>query len=606
MADYRLLFTALKDLQSTIRVSSILDTASKERLSVRAIAKRIVDAERGRFTPRKWTDRERAAAALVKILGGRRGTSVAQNAYGAPSNSTIRKSIAQLDIRPSNSIADLHADVTHNLEVHGYPLVPSDKPLPPITVTATIGVDEVASAETYAYHKGKGQMFGQCTMHTSLDPTLDSAETYNTWADAVEAEDVHRGTQLSVYALQLNADRGMDTKPIAILSVCASGRTKDVERKRFDMIIDLCRQILRPHGVLLTGLETDGDAPRRAMAQDVTEKDTIDERDGRISAQVGQMVGFSRRIGRVRPGVFVGQGYDMKHIVKRNRTAYARKEGITVGKTQIAPAVLLQHLHDDYPDVARKTLATLLYPADAMNVPAAVQLLQFVTKLRDVDQLPVDTNPILVEQRRALNFLGKISHHILAPLTDVKADLATGLLHWATASYLIGVHAFVNPSNGFQPEVVHDMTATIHQQFINVLIANIEDPTIRYWLVRSGTDGLEALFAILRAMRPNDTTLDPIKFAALAGQLAEVARSLDKYPELGRGRSDRRNISSVSLSPTRGRRSCTDTCCLPARGNGSRQAERLRRRPHRRKRRCPRGLEPGLRQRARHRREVRL
>jgi hypothetical protein len=64
--------------------------------------------------------------------------------------------------------------------------------------------------------------------------------------------------------------------------------------------------------------------------------------------------------------------------------------------------------------------------------------------------------------------------------------------------------------------------------------AKVDNPNGQFWVILCGTDWLEELFGILRAMIGNDANLDILQLVCRLAGTTEISNILAKYPHWGR------------------------------------------------------------------------
>ncbi len=184
---------------------------------------------------------------------------------------------------------------------------------------------------------------------------------------------------------------------------------------------------------------------------------------------------------------------DPKHLVKRLR-------GILISEVKtikiIEKSINKQHLIQAIPNIK----SSLLNPKDYQNVPAAVELLESLSKL-DCDEF--DRNKVSIDVGREIKLLSIIIEHFLILFTDVRVSLIDQLSSLAALSFILFYVQRRNKTSFITNSLYTDIQMTIQDAFwvtyqFQTHGFEVEDEDLKVFLNQLGTDQLEALFSVIR------------------------------------------------------------------------------------------------------------
>ena len=232
---------------------------------------------------------------------------------------------------------------------------------------------------------------------------------------------------------------------------------------------------------------------------------------------------------------------DPKHIIKRFATMIRSPSGIQLGDTHLKTDDFFITL-TIFETVTEDKARLLLNPADKQNVPQAVNLLQTLLDIHNIN-LNTIANPTHRHRVKAAIFLATILCYFLFPFIKVEMSLSEQIQSLSTFSHLITAFHLKHRSGFMNNALFGDAQAIVKSIIFNVARLQTIRPTIKYHILLEGTDRLEGVFSHART-QDHSRNFDILQLAHKLSVGAEINAILERNPDLDRGHA-RRNLIGV-------------------------------------------------------------
>lgn len=223
---------------------------------------------------------------------------------------------------------------------------------------------------------------------------------------------------------------------------------------------------------------------------------------------------------------------DLKHIVKRLRSALLHESGIWIRGVHLTPQIIQTHLRDD--GLSPLHIHSMFNPSDLQDIPLAYNLLEDIWSLPSASSV---AKPAYARTREVLRIYGAICYHVTFLYVCVNLSLAEQLEHLSCAAHLtLSVYAESDSKHRMAPTPLYiDIMIMIKNVFFCIAKAKVDTPEAWFFIILLGTNRLETLFGILRTMIGNDANLDVYQLALRLTGSTKVANILAKHPQWDKG-----------------------------------------------------------------------
>ena len=387
-------------------VSKILTTALRNNMSAPRMIERLEDIISGVFKPRggNWGPRELDVAFLIKAYGGPRLLYVMQKADAYPSNSTLRtrKKIPELLVSTGKPTSmEINSNISAFLGKEGRQPSSSAK-----FIGQCLMIDGVALEEVCRYDSNQNAVLGLCREHSTRDDsivlTMDDINRIHDHLFKNQSNPCHHAKDGTVAAIApVTGETHYYPVPMLLSGSC---KTENADALRDWISHFLLAYRDNPFGEALHGpiytFATDGESTFRKVRLGLCLSEDLDQNSemGKIAYS---LPGMNCRTGH---GGIIGTS-DPKHTMKRMATAIRSPKGIQLGDINITSTFVLESLIK-LPNMTSEKAASLLNPADKQNVPKAVNLLECLIDLGELN-LRRETPANFYKLKRAA-FLGRI------------------------------------------------------------------------------------------------------------------------------------------------------------------------------------------------------
>ncbi|KAJ7023838.1 hypothetical protein C8F04DRAFT_969797 [Mycena alexandri] len=535
ISEYRrmTMLLAANDIPGLRRMLTVL---AKRGANPRAICATLTRAINGTFATRGgFNERDLDVGWLVKAIGGPRLLYALSKSHGLPSATTVRKHKKIPKLLPSVGMPtkeEISANIASFLD-------PDIKPAPqPLSEGGQLPgnvlmFDGIALETKCRYCPYRNAILGLCREHLHLvNTSLDSLESVEDvrlalQKDKKESGKVCFGSDATVVAIAPYAREDHYT-PIPLVLSPSDKTEKGAQLAKWMQVV-LDTWDTHPQGRALHGridaLASDGDSSYRLVKHLICMVQEVDP-DSPLGKIVRPLLGlncFTSKDGQL-------STCDPKHILKRDATLMRNSNGIMVGKTNIQPQDIVEHLAA-LPDVTLTQAKELLDPSDKQNVPKAVSLIQRLYHLKD---LPLPDNPTAIQTRKSIAFFSRVLSYFLLPFITVEMSLSEQVESLSAYTFLAATLEMKHGSFCFTGPLYSDSQATIKNIIFTIAKMQLVNPNLKFYIIMEGTDRLEVVFSDCRT-QDHARNFD---IEQLAGKLAVgvlINSTFEKNPDLDRG-----------------------------------------------------------------------
>ncbi|KAJ7025828.1 hypothetical protein C8F04DRAFT_1046127 [Mycena alexandri] len=534
ISEYRrmTMLLAANDIPGLRRMLTVL---AKRGANPRAICSTLDRAINKTYAARGgFNERDLDVGFLVKAIGGPRLLYALSKSHGLPSATTIRRHKKNPKLLPSIGIPtreEISANIASFLDPD---IKPPPQPLEGGGLPGNVLMFDGIALETKCrYCPYRNAILGLCREHSHLVNTsvesLESVEDVRCalQKDKKESGKVCFGSDATVVAIAPYARQDHYTPIPLVLS--PSDKTEKGAQLAEWMQVVLDTWDTHPQGRVLHGridaLASDGDSSYRLAKHLICMVKEVDPTSplGKI---VCPLLGLNCYMSKDEQL----STCDPKHIVKRDATLLRNSNGIMVGKTNIQPHDIVEHLAA-LPDVTLAQAKELLDPSDKQDVPKAVTLIQRLCHLKD---LPPPSNPIQTETRRSIAFFSRVLSYFLLPFITVEMSLSEQVESLSTYAFLAAALEMKHGSFCFTGPLYSDSQATIKNIIFTIAKMQLVNPNLKFYIIMEGTDRLEVVFSDCRT-QDHARNFD---IEQLAGKLAVgvlITPGAITNPDLDRG-----------------------------------------------------------------------
>ncbi|KAI0370301.1 hypothetical protein BV20DRAFT_944684, partial [Pilatotrama ljubarskyi] len=428
------------------------------------------------------------------------------------------------ELHPSISFPT-EAEVIHNVST----FFDSDiTPPPSVRSGFCLMIDRISIDERGTYWRGTNEIVGLCWEHTeNVDLRVLSVETVQHVAAAVSGDQplCHYGKECTVAALALFRATHYTGVPVLVSATCKSEKAEEMV-KWMQMVLDVWRRIGQDvHGPIWC-ITTDGDGMfRRAkflflLAHELDPAPPLHQK-------LYLLKGLNLKTGP--DGITMDADY--KHINKRFATLLRHREGNLVLNSIINRDTLARFLLK-LPGMNPAKVAELIDPSDHQNVPKAVQLLQKVRALTDLEASKF--TPSEHKSHVALCLLGELFYAFLEPFFNLDLTLSEQLNLLSCYSPLAFIMYRHHQTSFMTSQLYADTQMTVKNIFFCVAKQQLIDPTKPYYIIHNGTDRLERNFCNVRT-QDHARNFDTLNLSQKLSVASLISSILMRHPNLDRG-----------------------------------------------------------------------
>ncbi|KAJ7457020.1 hypothetical protein FB451DRAFT_1142947 [Mycena latifolia] len=521
LTDYRRLAFAVAE-SNYPRLTQLLSAGLRNGASPRKLINLLGDVVEGtvKYTPRPSTDSRTIDISLMAyILGGRKLLYALCHGSGLPSLRTLRRHMAFTRIMPTIGTISL-SDIAHNIEeVVLKPRAAAGRTKPR---GVSLLIDETALEQRAVHFRHNNRVGGICWRHSpAVNLLLNTYEAALKLAQDIKAGRAHLAKEMTVVAASCFGEAG--TYPILALPACKKMNADDSET-----IYQVVTEAWDRHGAAKVGplwsWATDGDMTRRVSGY----KHFLAQKLLPTSPIYGTLAGMAGL------NLYTGLNevtldFDFKHIFKRICTLLRSAQGIVLNNGRIInPAMLARYLVR-LPDQTPESVQQMLFPHDPQDVPRAIELLQAVVAVGDLDYGIMDADTC--SDVDALRLLGQVIKSILEPFINTGMSLTEQVTSLATYAHL-SFTLFRVSRNYMSNQLYGDSQTMVKNAMFCLAKQNELDPTEPFYLFQVGDDPLERLFGKLRMLGGHNSAMNYAQAIDRLGHASDLQGAFMRNPDL--------------------------------------------------------------------------
>ncbi|KAJ7872498.1 hypothetical protein B0H14DRAFT_2344661, partial [Mycena olivaceomarginata] len=488
-----------------------------------------------KYNPRPSTDSRTVDITLMAyILGGRKLLYALSHGCGLPSLRTLRRHAAFTRIMPTIGTIFI-SDIFHNIEEVVF------KPRAAAGRTKLHGVslliDETALEQCAVHFRQNNQVGGVYWRHT---PAVNSL--LNTYELALKlSEDIKKGTahlanELTVVAASCFGEGG--TYPILALPSCKALNADNSQR-----IYETVTEAWEKSGAAtkvgeIWSWSTDGAMPRHIAGYRCFLSQKLSPTRP-IYGTLASMVRLNLHAGVNE----ITLDFDYKHIFKREWKSLMMISNLLTGVTGICTLLLivlnngcvinsamLARYLTWLPRHSSESVHKMLYPHDLQDVPRAIELLEAVVAVGEMDYGNMDANTCA--DMDALQLLGSVVKAILEPFTNVHMNLTKQITSLSTFAHLSFTLFRVSRTQYMSNRLYGDSQTMVKNAIFCLAKQQILDPTQPFYLFQVGDDPLKRLFGKLRMLGGNNTAMSYSQAIDRLGHASDLQGAFIRNPDL--------------------------------------------------------------------------
>ncbi|TEB21892.1 hypothetical protein FA13DRAFT_1642094 [Coprinellus micaceus] len=519
--------------EDVARIDQVISTALRQKRSIIGILEQVMQAARGAYKVKSFTNQERLLARLLWRIGGDRVGHIMYRAMGLPSVSTVRNGSAQAPIIPcaGKPTAALIARNTMSSLENVVELLLTQKDVQ----HAVLMIDELACEMRPRYNPLTDEIVGLCREHgpvvsAKLETVEDAEEVFN----AMDKGDVHCASNATIGALGIlcKESRLYAARTCFISLQCGQETGAQHAADVIEPAVKGINSCKEKHGLRLVSIASDGELRRGLALVLCTFKRRLSS-DSNIYQILAPLPLMNLHVG----DDDITCDKDWKHIIKRIRNLLLRDWGVLIDDFRITPAVIHAHLQSKH-NIKPEHVNSVLNPNDLQDVKLAFNLLHDIWTLPSLSDTPPPASPHTPGYktgREALRTLGKLLEHIVYAYLGIELSLSEQLEHLSAAGHLAFVLYKLAGKSFFPTQLFIDVMMMIKNVFFCVAKAKVDNPNSWFFIIQLGTDRIEIHFGILRTVVGNDCNLDALQISERTGGVLDIADILAQKPKWDQG-----------------------------------------------------------------------
>ncbi|KAF8324978.1 uncharacterized protein EI90DRAFT_2852529, partial [Cantharellus anzutake] len=500
---------------------AVMWVALKRKMSVKRIVELFTKAAKKAYSAWSFTEQEMELGLLFLWLGGTRLASIAHNAFGTPTVTTLQHNRPTEPLHISTGLPTAH-ELHHNVSVSlvagtfGSTEQPSD-----VLGAYILMFDEIKIEEVSQYDPSINNIVGVCHEHSDrFALEYASADKADRLFEGVRDGVMHLAAEATIGAVGSLSSfaRIYGSWPILISPTCKCEGAQ-THAKLIKIVIEACRKDLK--GALYS-IASDGESHRGAALAQITLREPLSHMSP-IYPILSPLPLFNHLVGKHD----ITCDKDYKHLFKRLCTLTLCPAGFSIFDTIITPQILERHLCQN--GMSFTTNWALLNPADK----------QAIELLKAIWDLPLITNnkdPIWTAQHYTLHLFGRVCFWFVRLYIDITLSLWQQLEHLSAATHFLLILFQENPNRGrFMPTQLYiDIQIAIKNVFFCIAKEKTYNQGGKFYIILLRTDRLEISFSILCTMVRNDANATTLQLSTRLSHVTEIQNILAHHPEWDR------------------------------------------------------------------------
>ncbi|KAJ7502218.1 hypothetical protein B0H11DRAFT_1989903, partial [Mycena galericulata] len=508
------------------RLTQLLSAGLRNGASPRKLINLLGDVVEGlvKYTPRPSTDSRTLDIGLMSyVLGGRKLLYALSHGIGLPSLRTLRRYMAFTRIMPNIGTINL-PDIIHNIEQ--VVLKPREAAGRTKLRGVSLLIDETALEERAVHFRHNNRVGGVCWRHSSsVNLLLNTYDSALKLANDIKGGKAHLAKEMTVVAATCFGESG--TYPILALPAC-----KHMTAEDSTTIYQVVTKAWKMHAASQVGIlwswATDGDMMRRVAGYKEFLAHKLPSTSA-IHGTLAAMVGLNLWTGPDE----VTLDFDFKHIFKRICTLLRSVQGIVLNNGHVInPAMLARYLLR-LPNQTPESINQMLFPHDPQHVAHAVDLLQAVIALGELDYGNMDADTCADVD--ALRLLGEVIKAVLEPFVNTSMSLTEQITSLSTFAHLSFTLFRVSRTQYMSNQLYGDSQTMVKNAMFCLAKQTQLDPTQPFYLFQVGDDPLERLFGKLRMLGGHNSAMNYSQAIDRLGHAVDLQGAFMRNPDLDQG-----------------------------------------------------------------------
>ncbi|KAK7015827.1 hypothetical protein R3P38DRAFT_2543278 [Favolaschia claudopus] len=529
MGDYERLVMAIAE-NDVPRINALLNTALRNGASVNTIIAQITEAVQGLRSTKGFTQFEHDLSLLIYRIGGNSLLYSLNHALGLPSLRTIGNSAHFVKIAPTFgpvSIDEIRVNI-QKVILEPRALVGNTQ-----KKAVVIMMDEVALEEHLDYFPMQNKVGGLCQKHSGTIPLeLKAYTSVLTIVDKLRDGTVHFGKEMAVVAVRFGDEKNI--YPILAYPTCKRESVEDME-KIYNLLMAAWEELGEQTYGEIRNFATDGDALRRKVGYRMFCKEEI-PKDHPLFRILSNLPGLNLFTG---PKLIL-QTFDWRHIVKRDSTVVRQPSGMCVDAGRVVNPHFLAQCLELLDDHDEKSVHKLLNPDDPQDVPRAIDLIEAIISLREIE-IP-QHNIDLSYTADSVRLLGHVFENFTLPFITPEFNLSRQICMLSTCAHIIFVLFREYRLDFMSNQLYGDTQSTIKNIVFSVAKQQLQDTEVDVNANEDGTDPLEGHFAFMRTAGGHNSAMNYKQGVERNGWACDIQGVYSRWPELAK-ESRRRRIT---------------------------------------------------------------
>ncbi|KDN34835.1 hypothetical protein RSAG8_12105, partial [Rhizoctonia solani AG-8 WAC10335] len=524
MDDQKRLMLAISESDDAA-VGRIVQTALRQGAGVNTIIDRLIQAHKGLYHPRLYSQKAFDLAVLVHKIGGPRLLFAVGKAMHLPGISTVRSQLDLPQLRPSIGFPTKDELMT-NIQTSFGP--EASKSGPGMQTGLSLMLDEIAIEPRLRYSIQQDSVVGACRDHGSqhilenLSSQKDALQAILDIQAQLGSGACHRATEATMAAIARFGKLNYLAALILASGTCKTEKAPDQAR-----LIELILQSWKesPFGEAMHGpiwsICTDGDAKRRlALFRHCMKIKLSPSSD--LFCLIGHLPLLNLHCGLN----YITHDGDYKHEEKRLASAMRSRSGLLVNNTHITPKMLVKYLRC-LGDLSESHILSLFDGTDPQNVPKANALLSnlyLASRLSDISSR---------SENKAFVLLGELLGAFALPYSDPTLSLSEQITSLSKCGHLLYSLYRINGTKFLPGQLFYDIQASIKNAVFCVAKTQLISPNLPFYLLQTGTDRLENRFGTYRTTT-SDRNGDLLQMSERAAGVQLIDQIFADHPRWNR------------------------------------------------------------------------
>ncbi|KLO14229.1 hypothetical protein SCHPADRAFT_826611, partial [Schizopora paradoxa] len=510
------------------RLDRLLSQALNDGAGITQILGRVELSLLGAYHARSFDEKDIDIAVLVYRLGGRSLLFALNKYIEIPSIRALQRAQAFTKIHPSFGAPQMEEvlfNIRQLISRRAASNVQESNKSPLLGLS--LMMDEVNTEDAACYFPESDIIGGFCREHShGINTKISNFDDAQALANALQDGSLHFGKETSVVAVASFGPALRGAFPLVVSPTCKQ-ETPDETAHMLSTVLRIWRDEGAKHFGNIWSFASDGDAGRRAMVYALFFKYHLDS-GHRLYKYLSRLPGLN---------LWVGEGditadFDWKHLIKRIARLLRSQEGLVVGDTIVNRMNLKQHLCR-VGDLSEFKIDNLLNPADAQDVPRAIDLINAVTSIGISSTS--QCNPSEVQENLIFNAVGIMFSAFMNPFISPSWNLSQQVISLSKSAHMCCA-LFREYGTSFMPNQLYGDLQTAIKNIIFVIAKTQDlDGYQKVYIFQCGDDRLEILFGRLRMLGAHNANFTFKQILDRLSGALDIDEVFASHPDLDRG-----------------------------------------------------------------------